>query len=54
LRTLVLGAEADRSLVGIVLVAISFAAMPFLSWLSAAPAASSSANAVSDSKQTLL
>ena len=55
LRTLVVGAEADRSLVGIVLVAVSVVVMPVLSWAQRrAGRELGSASAVADSRQTLL
>ncbi|MEU6698119.1 cation transporter [Pseudonocardia sp. NPDC046786] len=55
LRGLFGDAEADRSTVGIVLVAISVAIMPFLSWAQRrAGHELGSASAVADSKQTLL
>lgn len=55
LRTLVLGAEAERSLVGIVLVSLSVVVMPVLSWAQRrAGRELGSASAVADSKQTLL
>lgn len=55
LRGLFGDAEADRSTVGIVLVAVSVAVMPFLSWAQRrAGRELGSASAVADSKQTLL
>lgn len=55
LRSLVGAGEAERSSVGIVLVAISVAVMPFLSWAQRrAGREIGSASAVADSKQTLL
>ncbi len=55
LRGLFGDAEADRSTVGIVLVAVSVAIMPFLSWAQRrAGRELGSASAVADSKQTLL
>jgi divalent metal cation (Fe/Co/Zn/Cd) transporter len=55
LRALVGGGEADRSTVGIVLVAISVVVMPFLSLAQRrAGRELGSASAVADSKQTLL
>ena len=55
LRSLLGAGEADRSTVGIVLVAISVAIMPFLSWAQRrAGRELGSASAVADSKQTLL
>lgn len=55
LRGLFGDAEADRSAVGIVLVAVSVAIMPFLSWAQRrAGRELGSASAVADSKQTLL
>jgi hypothetical protein len=54
-RTLVTGAEPERSTVGIVLVAVSVAVMPFLSWAQrSAGRELGSASAVADSHQTLL
>lgn len=55
LRTLLLGAEPDRSPVGIALVAVSVVVMPFLSWAQRrAGRELGSASAVADSRQTLL
>jgi divalent metal cation (Fe/Co/Zn/Cd) transporter len=55
IRTLATGAEPERSTVGIVLVAVSVAVMPFLSWAQRrAGRELGSASAVADSKQTLL
>lgn len=55
LRSLLGAGEAERSTVGIVLVAISVAIMPFLSWAQRrAGRELGSASAVADSKQTLL
>ncbi|MFE7201816.1 cation transporter [Pseudonocardia alni] len=55
LRGLFGDTEADRSTVGIVLVAVSVAIMPFLSWAQRrAGRELGSASAVADSKQTLL
>jgi len=55
IRTLLGGHEADRSTVGIVLVAVSVVVMPFLSWAQRrAGRELGSASAVADSKQTLL
>lgn len=55
LRGLFGDAEADRSTVGIVLVAVSVAVMPFLSWAQRRTGRElGSASAVADSKQTLL
>lgn len=55
LRALLGAGEAERSTVGIVLVAISVAIMPFLSWAQRrAGRELGSASAVADSKQTLL
>lgn len=55
LRSLLGAGEAERSTVGIVLVAISVAVMPFLSWAQRrAGREIGSASAVADSKQTLL
>jgi divalent metal cation (Fe/Co/Zn/Cd) transporter len=54
-RTLSSGAEPERSVVGIVLVAISVVVMPFLSWAQRrAGREIGSHSAVADSKQTLL
>ncbi|TCK20621.1 cation diffusion facilitator family transporter [Pseudonocardia endophytica] len=54
-RSLLGAGEAERSTVGIVLVAISVAIMPFLSWAQRrAGRELGSASAVADSKQTLL
>jgi Co/Zn/Cd efflux system component len=54
-RNLVGGAEADHSLVGIILAAVSLAVMPFLSWAQRrAGRELGSRSAVADSKQTLL
>lgn len=54
-RALLGAGEAERSTVGIVLVAISVAIMPFLSWAQRrAGRELGSASAVADSKQTLL
>lgn len=54
-RALLGADEAERSTVGIVLVAISVAIMPFLSWAQRrAGRELNSASAVADSKQTLL
>jgi len=54
-RALLGAGEAERSTVGIVLVAISVAIMPFLSWAQRrAGRELNSASAVADSKQTLL
>ena len=55
LRALLGAGEADGSTVGIVLVAISVAIMPFLSWIQRSTGHElGSASAVADSKQTLL
>lgn len=55
LRSLVGAGEAERSSVGIALVAISVAVMPFLSWAQRrAGREIGSASAVADSQQTLL
>jgi divalent metal cation (Fe/Co/Zn/Cd) transporter len=55
LRGLFGGGEADRSTIGIVLVSISVAVMPLLSWAQRrAGRELGSASAVADSKQTLL
>lgn len=55
LRTFVVGAEAERSLIGIVLVSVSVVVMPALSWVQRrAGRELGSASAVADSKQTLL
>lgn len=55
LRSLLGAGEAERSIVGIVLVAISVVVMPFLSWAQRrAGRELGSASAVADSKQTLL
>jgi divalent metal cation (Fe/Co/Zn/Cd) transporter len=55
LRTLVNGNEPERTTVGIVLVAVSVVAMPFLSWAQRkAGRELGSASAVADSRQTLL
>lgn len=55
LRSLFGGDEAERSTVGIVLVAVSVVIMPFLSWAQRrAGRELGSASAVADSKQTLL
>jgi Co/Zn/Cd efflux system component len=55
IRSLLGGAEADHSLVGIVLAAVSLAVMPFLSWAQRrAGRELGSRSAVADSKQTLL
>ncbi|MFP5071182.1 cation transporter [Pseudonocardia nantongensis] len=55
LRALLGAGEADRSTVGIVLVAISVVIMPFLSWIQRSTGHElGSASAVADSKQTLL
>jgi divalent metal cation (Fe/Co/Zn/Cd) transporter len=55
LRTLVGGHEPERSVVGIVLVAVSVVVMPFLSWAQRrAGRELGSASAVADSKQTLV
>ena len=55
LRTLLGQGEADRSTVGIVLVAVSVALMPFVSWMQRRTGQElASASAVADSKQTLL
>ena len=54
-RSLLGGGEAERSMVGIVLVAVSVVVMPFLSWAQRrAGHELGSASAVADSKQTLL
>ena len=54
-RALLGGGEADRSMVGIVLVAVSVVVMPFLSFAQRrAGRELGSASAVADSKQTLL
>jgi Co/Zn/Cd efflux system component len=54
-RSLVGGAEAEHSLVGIILAAVSLAVMPFLSWAQRrAGRELGSRSAVADSKQTLL
>jgi Co/Zn/Cd efflux system component len=54
-RSLIGGAEADHSLVGIILAAVSLAVMPFLSWAQRkAGRELGSRSAVADSKQTLL
>ena len=54
-RALLGGGEADRSVVGIVLVAVSVVVMPFLSFAQRrAGRELGSASAVADSKQTLL
>ncbi len=55
IRTLVTGDEPERSTVGIVLVALSVAVMPLLSWAQRRTGRElGSASAVADSKQTLL
>lgn len=55
MRALLGAGEADRSTVGIVLVAISVVIMPFLSWIQRSTGHElGSASAVADSKQTLL
>ncbi|BBE24383.1 hypothetical protein MN0502_32660 [Arthrobacter sp. MN05-02] len=55
IRSLLGGAEADHSLVGIILAAVSLAVMPFLSWAQRrAGRELGSRSAVADSKQTLL
>ncbi len=55
IRNLLGGAEADHSLVGIILAAVSLAVMPFLSWAQRrAGRELGSRSAVADSKQTLL
>ena len=55
LRSLIGGHEAERSTVGIVLLAVSVVIMPFLSWAQRrAGREFGSASAVADSKQTLL
>ncbi|WP_206687032.1 cation transporter [Arthrobacter bussei] len=55
IRSLLGGAEAEHSLVGIVLAAVSLAVMPFLSWAQRrAGRELGSRSAVADSKQTLL
>lgn len=54
-RTLLGGAEPDRSTVGIVLAAVSLAVMPALSWFERRTGRElGSASAVADSRQTLL
>lgn len=54
-RSLLGGAEADHSLIGIILAAVSLAVMPFLSWAQRrAGRELGSRSAVADSKQTLL
>ncbi|MHA7284521.1 cation transporter [Arthrobacter sp. TMS2-4] len=54
-RSLLGGAEAEHSLVGIILAAVSLAVMPFLSWAQRrAGRELGSRSAVADSKQTLL
>lgn len=54
-RSLVGAAEPEHSTVGIVLAAVSLAAMPFLSWFERRTGRElGSASAVADSKQTLL
>ncbi|MDQ0736304.1 divalent metal cation (Fe/Co/Zn/Cd) transporter [Arthrobacter agilis] len=54
-RSLLGGAEADHSPVGIILAAVSLAVMPFLSWAQRrAGRELGSRSAVADSKQTLL
>lgn len=54
-RSLLSGAEAQHSLVGIILAAVSLAVMPFLSWAQRrAGRQLGSRSAVADSKQTLL
>ncbi|WP_219417976.1 cation diffusion facilitator family transporter [Pseudonocardia nigra] len=54
-RTLLGGAEPERSTVGIVLVSVSVVVMPFLSWAQRrAGRELGSASAVADSRQTLL
>ncbi|MFC3299040.1 cation transporter [Arthrobacter agilis] len=55
IRSLLGGAEAEHSLVGIILAAVSLAVMPFLSWAQRrAGRELGSRSAVADSKQTLL
>ncbi len=55
IRSLLGGAEAEHSLVGIALAAVSLAVMPFLSWAQRrAGRELGSRSAVADSKQTLL
>jgi Co/Zn/Cd efflux system component len=54
-RSLLGGAEAEHSMVGIILAAVSLAVMPFLSWAQRrAGRELGSRSAVADSKQTLL
>ena len=55
IRSLLGGVEAEHSLVGIILAAVSLAVMPFLSWAQRrAGRELGSRSAVADSKQTLL